>query len=250
MSHWDWTAVGTVASAIATAILAVVTVRMASLSKRGLDAEERREKSRRTPFLIFDFSDGGDHENLGAIGFRHLQSKNELLVSGTIRNVGNTLAVDVRLDIFQYLASDAPPVHEISAIPLGDALPAGGSSQWSRMIGITDLIIEGPYYKSGILGLFSRDTNNKYNHFHVVFSCRNADGESFCSIYCVEKIIKGNEFKGNQMRFVSTSDKYDPGKQFPDEWHDEIQNNVVVGDHAIRAATLSSPIYPDDYDVT
>ncbi len=224
MVDWNWTAVGTVASAIATVGLAWATFRMVRLSKRGLDAEERREKSRRTPFLVFDFSDDPDHENLGAVGFRYLQSTLELFISGTIRNVGNTVAVDIRLDIFHFMGSNANPAHEISGIPIADAIPAGGLSQWSRTIGNADLVVEGTYYRSGINGLFSVDANCKYYHFHIVFSCRNADGENFCSIYCAEKLVKGNEFKGNRMKLVGTSDKYDPVKQFPKEWRDDFQD--------------------------
>jgi len=237
MSAWNWTAIGTVASAIVTALLAVATFwmafltrrmaaatsEMASITKRGLDAEEQREKSRRTPFLIFDFSDGPDHENLGAVGFRHLQSKLELLISGTIRNVGNTLAVNIKLDIFHFMSSDGPPVHEISDIHVADAMPAGGVSLWNQAIGIKDLAVNG-VYRSGISGLFPGNANGRYNHFHVVFSCKNADGEDFCSIYCMEKIIKGNEFLGNRMSFVGASDKYDLIKEFPQNWRDEIRD--------------------------
>lgn len=237
MSQWDWKQISSLAtalSALATFAMAFLTWRMAkatsdmaSTSKCGLDSEERREKSRRTPFLLFDFSDSPEHEGLGAAGFRHLQSKVELLVSGTIRNVGNTLAVNIELDIFHYIGSNSAPVHEICKIHVADALPAGGFSLWSRTIGNLDLTVEGTYYRSGVHGLFACDTNNKYNHFHVVFSCKNADGEDFCSIYCVEKIIRGSEFRGNQMKFVGTSDKYDPTKQLPHEWRDEIQKRTT-----------------------
>jgi hypothetical protein len=34
----------------------------------------RREKAERTPYLLFEFSDLPEHENLGAVGVRNLQS--------------------------------------------------------------------------------------------------------------------------------------------------------------------------------
>jgi hypothetical protein len=208
LAKWDWAA----ASAVATLVLAGVTVWMAWLSKVGLDAEERREKSRRTPFLIFDFSDIGDHENLGAIGFRFLQSKLELLVSGAIRNVGNTTAVDIKLDIFHFIGRNADPVHEICGISVADALPAGGYSEWVKKIGNADLVVNGPYYRSGINGLFSMSVID--NPFHVVFSCKNSDGEDFCSIYCMERVVEGSAVTGNRMKFIGISEKYDAAKQF------------------------------------
>jgi hypothetical protein len=76
----------------------------------------RREKAERTPRLLFEFSDLPEHENLGAVGFRNLQSKLELLISGTIRNVGTALAIDIKLDIYHFRSSKALPVHEISGI--------------------------------------------------------------------------------------------------------------------------------------
>ena len=258
MSTWDWTAIGTVASAVVTAVLAgatfwmafltrrmaAATSEMASITKRGLDAEEQREKSRRTPFLVFEFSDQPEHENLGAVGFRHLQSKLELLVSGTIRNVGNTLAVGVKLDIFHFMSADGPPVHEISNIHIADAIPPGGASSWSRTIGLKDLAVDG-VYQSGINGLFSANANNKYSHFHVVFSCKNADGEDFSSIYCLEKIIKANTFFGNQMSFVGASDKYDPIKQFPQHWRHEIHASGLTQIAGLPPDHFSEACGPD-----
>jgi hypothetical protein len=85
----------------------------------------RREKAERTPRLLFEFSDLPEHENLGVVGFRNLQSKLELLISGTIRNVGTALAIDIKLYIYHFRSSKAPPVHEISGIHVSEALQKG-----------------------------------------------------------------------------------------------------------------------------
>lgn len=231
LGAWDWTATATFA-------LAAVTVWMGWLSKRGLDAEERREKSRRTPFVVFEFSDLEGHENLGAVGFRHLQSKPqpELFISGRLRNVGNALALTVRLDIYHFLSSDGPPVHEIADIPIADAIPPAGTLEWSRSIGLEDLAVKG-IYRSGISGLFSVNTTYKHYHFHVVFSYKNADGEDLCSLYYMSKVIKGRKFEGNQMAFGgAVSHKCDPEGLFPKEWRAEIRDVESAEADAIEIA--------------
>ena len=234
---WDWTASATFA-------LAIVTVWMCWLSKRGLEAEERREKSRRTPFVVFEFSDVEGHENLGAVGFRHLQSKlqPELLISGRLRNVGNAPALTLRLDIYHYLSSDGPPVHEIADIPVTDAIPPGGTLDWKRSIGLQNLAVNG-IYRSGVSGLFSVDLNCKYYHFHMALSYKNPDGEEFNSIYYMSKVIKAGKFEGNQMTFGGMiSQSYDPERLFPREWRAEIRNRESAQADALKSlsATPSS----------
>ncbi|MGA7383429.1 MAG: hypothetical protein WBW81_01635, partial [Methylocella sp.] len=180
----------------------------------------RREKAERTPHLLFEFSDLPEHENLGAVGFRNLQSKLERLISGTIRNVGTALAIDIKLDIYHFRSSKAPPLHEISGIHVSEALQKGEALQWSKSIRLADLTIDGPNYKSGTIGVFSDDKCAKYYHFHVVFSCKNPLGEEFSTIYCMEKTVENNVFKGNKIVFIRQLEKYEPMAQFPAEWRD------------------------------
>jgi hypothetical protein len=182
----------------------------------------RREKAERTPYLLFEFSDLPEHENLGAVGFRNLQSKLELLISGTIRNIGTTMARDIKLDIYHFRSSKAPPVHEISGIHVLDALQKDEALQWSKSIRLADLTVEGSNYKSGTIGIFSDDTNTRYYHYHVVFSCKNQLGEEFSTIYCMEKIVENNVVKGNKMVFIRQLGKYEPMAQIPAEWRDAI----------------------------
>jgi hypothetical protein len=193
-----------------------------SVSRGRFEEQKLRGKTEKMPYLLFDFSDLSDHENLGAVGFRNLQSKLELLISGTIRNVGTTLATDIKLDIYHFKSSKALPIHEISDIRILDVLPASDTFQWSKSIRLADLTVDGPYYQSGPTGVFSDDPNDKYYHYHVVFSCKNLHGEEFSTIYCAEKVVEHNVFKGNRMMLFSHSGKYDPVAQFPKEWRDEI----------------------------
>src|SRR5271166_114408 len=178
----------------------------------------RREKAERTPHLLFEFSDLPEHENLGAVGFRNLQSKLELLISGTIRNVGTALAIDIKLDIYHFRSSKAPPVHEISSIHVSDALQKDEALPWSKSIRLADLTVDGNSYKSGTIGIFSDEMNTRYYHFHVVFSCKNPRGEEFSTIYCMEKIVENNVFKGNKMVFNRQLGKYEQMAHFPAEW--------------------------------
>jgi hypothetical protein len=183
----------------------------------------RQEKAKRTPHLLFEFSDIPEHEDLGAVGFRNLQSKLELLISGTISNVGTGLAINIKLDIYHFISSKAPPVHEIEGIHVYEALSKDKSLQWSNSIRLADLKVDGPSYNSGTIGIFSDASSAKYYHFHVVFSCKNQLGEEFSTIYCMEKIVENNVFKGNKMVFVRQLGKYEPMAQFPAEWRDEIK---------------------------
>jgi hypothetical protein len=187
-----------------------------------------REKAERTPHLLFEFSDLPEHENLGAVGFRNLQSKLELLISGTIRNVGTALAIDIKLDIYHFRSSKAPPVHEISGIHVSEALQKGEALQWRKSIRLADLTVDGPNYKSGTTGIFSDDTSTKYCHYHVVLSCKNPLGEEFSTIYCMEKTVENNAFKGNKMVFIRQLGKYEPMAQFPAEWRAEIKARELL----------------------
>ena len=129
-----------------------------------------QRKAERTPILRFEFFDLPEHENLGAIGFRHMQNSLELLVSGAIRNVGPVAATEVRLDIYHFMSARTPAVHEISGIRVADALQPGESLRWSKSIGLADLTVDGPYYKSGSTGIFADYAAGRHYHYHVVFS--------------------------------------------------------------------------------
>jgi hypothetical protein len=111
----------------------------------------------------FDILGSGAHPTVP------VQSKLELLISGTIRNVGPALATDIKLDIYHFRSSKAPPVHEIAGIRIADALPPSESLQWSKSIRLADLTVDGAYYKSGSTGVFSDDTSSKHYPHHVVF---------------------------------------------------------------------------------
>ncbi len=202
--------------------LAVATFWMACISKQGLDAEERREKSRRTPFLLFDFDDVPEPENQGPIGFRHIQNKQELLVSGKMKNVGNVLALDVKLDIFSFWNDGSTPRHELIGISVADAIPPGGGTQWVKSIGMSEFSGHSDFVQQGVAGLFASATGNFFP-FHVVFSCKNIDNEIFNSIYCVEYIIKEDSIGGTQMTFKRAIGKYEPNDEFPHEWRAEFK---------------------------
>lgn len=187
-----------------------------------LFSRSEREKER-TPRLRFEFSDLQEHEGLGAVGFRHIQSKVELRISGTIRNVGTALAENIKLDIYHFMSSKKMPIHEIAEIRIADALSAGEYLQWNKSIRLADLTVDGPYYKSGTTGIFSDNTRGRHYHYHVVFSCANSYGEVSSTVYCAEKILDNNVFKGNKMIFIRQVKKYRPMKQFPSEWRKEIE---------------------------
>jgi hypothetical protein len=177
----------------------------------------RQRRIDRTPVLLFEFADLAEHENLGAIGFRHIQSKLELLISGTLRNVGPVLARDIKLDIYQFQSRKPPPTHEIANIHIADALEPGASLSWNKSIRLADLTIDGSYYKSGSTGVFLDEGDFRYYHYHVVFSCNNTRGEGSSSIYGAEKIIENNAFKGNKTVFVRQVGMYNPKAEFPAE---------------------------------
>lgn len=182
----------------------------------------RQRRIDRTPVLRFEFADRAEHEHLGAIGFRHIQSKNELLISGTLRNAGPVLARDIMLDIYHFQSGTLPPTHEIASIRVTDALAPHAALHWERAIRSADLTTDDTHYKSGSTGVFRDDGNFLYHHYHVVFSCKNADGETTSSIYYCRKIIENGKFQGNEMVFVRQVGRYEPKEEFPAEWLSEI----------------------------
>jgi hypothetical protein len=196
-----------------------------------------QRKAERTPILRVEFLDLPEHENLGAIGFRHIQSRLELLVSIAIRNVGPVAATDLRLDIYHFVTARTPAVHEISSIRVVDALQSGESLQWSKSISLADLTVDGPYYKSGSTGIFSDYTAGHHYHYHVVFSFRNTRGEEFSAIFCMERIVVNNVSKGNRMVFVGPMGRYNSKTQFPAEWRNEIEAKELSLRHLMAAQT-------------
>jgi hypothetical protein len=195
----------------------------------------RYRKAAPTPVLRFDFADLAEHENLGAEGFRHIQSKTELLISGTLRNLGPVLATDVALDLYHFRSANGLPVHEIAGIRVADAIAAGEALAWSKAIRLADLTVDGRYYRSGTTGVFSDDTRSKYYHFHVVFTWKNALGEPFSTLYAMEKVVENNTFKRNKMVFIRQLGKYKPKANFPTEWRHEIGRGVSLKELRIES---------------
>lgn len=222
-----------VLAVIAAAIGAIVGSSVTYLLSR------RQRRIDRTPVLLFEFADLAEHENLGAVGFRNIESKLELLISGTLRNVGPVLARDIRLDIYHFQRSRSQATHEIANIPIADALAPGASLAWSKSIRLADLTIDGPFYKSGSTGVFRDDGNFRYYHYHVVFSCKNEHGETFSSIYGTEKVIENSAFKGNKMVFVRQRGAYKPRVEFPAEWRTEINAKERSLKHPTPPASAS-----------
>ena len=196
---WDaLTSIGTFALAIATFWM--------------IKADAEKEKWRYTPLVTFDFYDIGAHENIGAPGFRNIASTSPhptLQISGVIRNISETPAVDCKLDIYFYGTSKAQPVNEIHAISLHGGLGSGEYVEIQKSIAINDLDTHGSqYFTVGIAGLFSPSVSSGSEYpFDIVFSYKNALGDSFFTVY----VIKLDGFIGKSKptmifkgRFVGT----------------------------------------------
>ena len=188
----DWGAVTNVVSAAATFSLAIAafwTIRQ----------ESTRERLRHTPVLTLDFSDENEHESLGAPGFRHLQSyprHSALQISGTLRNLAETAAVDCRLDV--YAAREMENVvHEIKAVPLHSGLAAADKAKISKRITLDDVTPTATgRFDVGILGLFSSPVPaGKDYPFAVVLSYKNPSGDSFFTAYALHN---GSRFDAGQ----------------------------------------------------
>ncbi len=207
-----------VVSSVASAVGALLPVHQSPIFCRG--GSEGLSELR--PWL-FEFADLPEHDNLGAVGFRNIENKLELLISGTVRNVGPALARDVRLDIYHFQRSKAQPTHEISGIHVADALSPGEALTWSKSICLADLTVDGSDYQSGSTGIFRDDMNSRSSppRRFLVQECTGKKCAS--SIYCTEKTIENNVFKGNKMVFVRQVGTYRPKTQFPIEWRREIE---------------------------
>jgi hypothetical protein len=211
MNNWsvmaamiDWGAVAGAGTAVGTLALAAsgfVTIRRTSAT------EERRH----TPLVTFDFYDVGAHENLGAAGFRCLEEHREypylnhaaLRLSGKLRNISASPAVDCRLDI--YVDWQPEPVHEIRSIRLHDGLGAADTVEIARLITLEDVDTRGaPYFQVGIHGLFAQfpvSPGQEYP-FAVVFSYKNAFGAPYFSVYKMRLDVRSD--KGSDKRPVLT----------------------------------------------
>ncbi len=176
--------------------------------------------------MRIEFEDIPGPENLGAVGFRHMSNEFALRVSGTLRNGGTVPALDLRFDLYHYQISKARPTHEIIGIPVADMLQPLEAVPWSRTITLADVKVEHQkgFYQSGHTGIFRDGFNDRYCHFHAVLSWKNAYGEKACAIYGMEKVIEGVSLKRNGMAFVGQATAYDPRKQFPREWREEIKD--------------------------
>lgn len=201
MINWDAVAgVGTALGAFSTVVLAVsafVTIRKTQVS------EERRH----TPLVTFDFYDIGIHENRGAAGFRCLEEHREyphlnhaaLRLSGKLRNISASPAIDCRLDI--YVDWQPKPVHEIRSIRLHDGLGAADTAEIARLITLDDVDTQGaPYFLVGIHGLFAQCPvlpGQEYP-FAVVFSYKNVFGAPYFSVYKMRLSLRSDKDSGKQ----------------------------------------------------
>lgn len=188
----DWAAVTNAVSGIATALLAFAafwTIRR----------DSTRERRLLTPLLTFEFFDKYEHENLGSPGFRHLPSQprhSGLRISGMLRNLASTSAVDCRLDI--YVANESGrPIHEIRDVVLHNGLAASDKAEVSRLLTLDD-VTPSPsgVFEVGIAGLFSQPVPACKDYpFAVVFSYKNAYGDPFFTAYALHN---GNRCDANQ----------------------------------------------------
>jgi hypothetical protein len=188
----DWGAVTNALSGIGTALLAFAafwTIRR----------DSTRERRLLTPLLTFEFFDKGEHENLGPPGFRHLPAHPRhpaLRLSGMLRNLANSSAVDCRLDI--YVANEAgSPIHEIRGVVLHNGLAASDKAEASRLLTLDDVTPRASgVFDVGIAGLFSRPVpTGKDYPFAVVFSYKNAFGDSFFTAYALHN---GSRYDADQ----------------------------------------------------
>jgi hypothetical protein len=170
-------------------VTGVATFLLAAAAFWTIRQESARERLRYTPMLTLDFSDQEEHEALGAPGFRHIQSHprhSALLLSGTLRNLAETAAVDCRLDI--YVAKKTNNiVHEIRGIHLHSGLAAADTAAVSELLTLDDVTPKADgLFDVGILGLFSLAVPaGKDYPFAVVLSCKNASGDLFFSAYAL-----------------------------------------------------------------
>ncbi|MDA8118911.1 MAG: hypothetical protein M0Z85_02415 [Gammaproteobacteria bacterium] len=184
--------VGTAVSTLALAVSSFVTIRRTSA------AEGRRH----TPLVTFDFYDAGVHENLGAPGFRCLEELREyphlnhtaLRLSGKLRNISASPAIDCQLDI--YVDWQPEPVHEIRNIRLHDGMSAADTVEIVRLITLEDVDTRGePYFQVGIHGLFAQfpvSLGQEYP-FAVVFSYKNAFGAPYFSVYKMRLYVRSDK---------------------------------------------------------
>lgn len=188
----DWGAVTNAVSGIATFLLAVAafwTIRQ----------ESARERRQYTPMLTLEFLDTGEHENLGPPGFRHLQSHprhSALRISGALRNLANTSAVECKLDI--YVAQESGGlVHEIRGVDLHSGLAAADKAEICRLLTLDDVTPKASgTFNVGVAGLFSVPVQaGKDYPFAVVLSYKNAFGDPFFTAYALHN---GSRFDANQ----------------------------------------------------
>ena len=224
----DWGAVAELVTGAGTLMLAVssfVTIRRTALS----------EKRRHTPVVTWDFYDIGEHENLGPPGFRHLQSHRDnpgfnhpaLKLSGKLRNISASPAVDCRLDI--YVDSKPEPIHEIRNIALHDGLGAGDSAEISRLITLDDVDTDGaPYFKVGVHGLFAQfsvPAGQEYP-FAVVFSYKNPFGTAFFSVYRMRVDVRSDKSADHKSVLPTMVFKGSSAGQFTGARLDEVSSGA------------------------
>lgn len=238
--------IGEIAIPLATAIAGAVVGSSCSCV-----LSRTQQKAARIPPVRIEFADIPAQDGQGGpVGFRNLWNEFALRVSGTLQNGGSVPALGLRLDIYHYQTSKARPTHEIIGVPVADMLQPGKELPWSRTITLDDVTVDHPqgYYQSGHIGFFNDGLSYQHYHFHVVFSWTNPYGEKACAIYGMENVIDGAIFKGTRMVFVGQARAYDPRKQFPREWRDEIKAKERSLKRLMAApAGAFSPATPEFY---
>lgn len=168
------------------------TLALATASFISIWNDKIRERRRYRPLITFDFYDIGEHENLGPQGFRHLHSHPihpALLLSGTLRNISETPAIDCKLDIVYQDGLMSKPIHEIHDIKLHDGLGAGEHVKISKTLTLSDVDTKGSaVFAIGIAGIFSIGSQPVGVDWpaKIVFTYKNIFGDLFFTAYTMQ----------------------------------------------------------------
>lgn len=209
-------------------LTAVGTIAMAVASFFAIRKDSLRERNTHIPFVTFDFFDCGENENLGPPGFRHLTHHPEhsaIRLSGYLRNLSATPAVDLKLDI--YFRDDSSHVHEIQDIFIHDGLSASDRAKIERDITLDDVTPnQDGTFSIGIAGLFDRPSKTGVDYpFAVVLSYKNILGDSFFSVYTMKVFMRKNANQLVSLMFFKGSER----GLFTWKWMDRI--NQDIGSH-------------------
>ncbi len=241
------------------AFTGVGTLALAGTSFYQIRQNILREKRKYRPMVTLDFQDQEGEAWRGCPGLRltpEAQGTTHLQVSGVLKNLASTPAVDCSLDVYIHRKDGSKPDHVLKALLLSNGLGSGESSRISKLSTLIHILDTDGQNSSlvDIASLFNMPdgVSDGYYPSSVVLSYKNSFGDHFFTVYSIRRTSMANESSQVGMEFQRSMpglfsdhlEEFRPKWTETDTTQDEVPNGVDPSQ--LRKYEISLPRQHDD----